>query len=87
MAGLLSPFTESPSKGTVGSWLEGGSDLIEQAWSGLETLENILGQRDGSVDEMEAEGPSLDPQNPSKSQAWQDTPITWGKWRVPRQSV
>lgn len=57
LAGLLSPFTVSPSKGTVGSWLEGESDLIEQAWNGLETLEDILGQRDGSVDEVEAEGP------------------------------
>lgn len=59
VADLLSPYTACPSKDTVGFWLEDGSGLTEQAWNGLETLENILGQGDGSVGEIEAGGPEL----------------------------
>lgn len=49
----------SSSKGTVELWLEDGSGLVEQAWNELETLEDILGQGDGSVGEVEAGGPEL----------------------------
>lgn len=49
----------SSSKGTVELWLEDGSGLVEQTWNELETLEDILGQGDGSVGEVEAGGPEL----------------------------